>query len=78
MATLDSQGWIDFGSGKEPCAFFVRDEMLWVRRGEKYKCVRVGGSNTMAAARALAKTISAKTDHWVTEAHARKLGLPDD
>jgi hypothetical protein len=70
MAKLDSQGWIDFWggpNGKTLCAFFVRDEMLWVRRDGKYNCTQVGGSNTISGARRLARIISCEPDHWTAE-----------
>ena len=76
MDRLDSQGWIDFRFGTEQCAFFVRDGILWVRRGHKYSCTPVGGSDTISAARVLATIIVRETDNWWDEARAIELGLP--
>jgi hypothetical protein len=78
---LDTQGWIDATKNGRAYAFFVRDEILWVRRDGKYKCTLVGG-NTIAAARALAGLIagekSGEKEYWMEEARAKKAGLPSD
>ena len=79
MAKFDSQGWIDARTARgRPYAFFVRNDRLWVRRDDEYKCTRVGGSDTMAAARGLAEIIVVEEGFWMDEAHAKKLGLPSD
>jgi len=75
---LDTQGWIDAVRDKRSYAFFVRDDVLWVRRGGKYKCTQVGGCNTMAAARALAGLIAGEKEYWMDEARAKRAGLPSD
>jgi hypothetical protein len=79
VTKLDTQGWIDAETAKgQPFAFFVRDEVLWVRRGYKYKKTQLGGSDTIAAARALASIIAGETKYWEDEAWAIKRGLPSD
>ena len=76
MTTIDSQGWIDFlgdSDGKTLCSFFLRDGMLWVRKGDRYKCTYVSGSISMPAVRALALTVSSETDSWQEAASVRSL-----
>ena len=79
---LDTQGWIDATKNGRAYAFFVRDDILWIRRDGKYKCTLVGGINAIAAARALAGLIagqkSGENEYWMEEAPAKKAGLPSD
>jgi hypothetical protein len=76
---LDSQGWIDATTKNgRAYAFFVRNGILWVRRNDKYKWVELGGCNTIAAARALARTIAGENEFWQGEPVAKKAGLPSD
>jgi hypothetical protein len=75
---LDTQGWIDATRNRRAYAFFVRGDILWVRRNGKYKCTPVGGCNTIAGARALAGLIAEEKDYWIDEARAKKAGLPSD
>jgi hypothetical protein len=79
VTKLDTQGWIDAktSTGRR-FAFFVRNEVIWVRRGGKYKYTHLGGSNTIPAARALASIIAGEAEYWEGEAWAIKRGLPSD
>jgi hypothetical protein len=56
---LDTQGWIDATRNGRAYAFFLRNEILWVRRNGKYKRTQVSGIDTIAGARVLAGSIAA-------------------
>jgi len=77
---LDTQGWIDATRNGRAYAFFLRDEILWVRRNGKYKRTQVSGVDTIAGARALAGSIAGRKEDWdwVDETRAKKAGMPSD
>ena len=76
---LDSQGWIDATtiSGR-PFAFFVRNDIVWVRSEGKYKRMPLGGRPTIPSARAVAELITTKAKFWMDEARAKRAGLPSE
>ena len=71
---LDTQGWIDATRNGRAYAFFLRNEILWVRRNGKYKRTRVSGIDTIAGGRALAGSIAGEKEDWVDEARAKRAG----
>ena len=73
---LDTQGWIDATRNGRAYAFFLRNEILWVRRNGKYKRTRVSGIDTIAGGRALAGSIAGEKEDWVDEARAQRAGCP--
>jgi len=75
---LDTQGWIDGTRNGRAYAFFLRNEILWVRRNGKYKRTQVSGVDTIAGARALAGSIAGEKEDWVDEARAERAGMPSD
>ena len=80
MPTLDSQGWIDFiggSNGKTGCAFFVRNGILWVRKGKRYKRTELREDETIESARTLAERIARETRFWRGPALIGK-GLPQE
>jgi hypothetical protein len=75
---LDTQGWIDATRDGRAYAFFLRNEILWVRRNGKYKRTPVSGIDTIAGARALAGSIAGEKEDWVDETLAKRAGMPSD
>jgi hypothetical protein len=75
---LDTQGWIDATRDGRAYAFFLRNEILWVRRNGKYKRTQVSGIDTIAGARALAGSIAGEKEDWVDETRAERAGMPSD
>ena len=75
---LDTQGWIDATRNGRAYAFFLRNEILWVRRNGKYKRTQVSGINTIEAARSLAGSIMGEKEDWMDEDRAKRAALPSD
>ena len=76
---LDSQGWIDSTTAsRRPFAFFVRNDIIWVRCDGKYKCSQIRSNASIPAARVLAALIATESDHWMDEPRAKRAGLPSE
>jgi hypothetical protein len=75
---LDTQGWIDATRNGRAYAFFLRNEILWVRRNGQYKRTLVSGIDTIAGTRALAGSIADEKENWVDETRAKRAGMPID
>ena len=76
---LDSHGWIDAttASGRA-FAFFVRDDLVWVRYQGKYKCAFMGSRDSIAAGRALAGLVATDPGHWMDAESAKRAGMPSE
>jgi hypothetical protein len=68
---LDTQGWIDATRNGRAYAFFLRNEILWVRRNGQYKRRQVSGIDTIAGTPA-ALIQSQGRANWLGQSRARR------